>query len=86
MADFYDSEALGNLIKAVQEYKNDLATNYQILSNAANVCDVAMGSDAVSAEHIAKLYEALEYLNKTAQIAEDVAQVLIADKVEADSI
>lgn len=86
MAEYYDSEALGNLIKAVQEYQNDLATNYQILSNAANVCDVAMGSDSVSAKHIANLYSALEYLSKTAQVAEDVAQALIADKIKADDI
>ena len=86
MADYYDSEALGNLIKAVQEYQKDLSEYYQILSNAANVCDIAMGSDAVSAKHIANLYSALEYLSKTAQIAEEVAQALLADKAEADDI
>lgn len=86
MAEYYDSEVMGNLIKAVREYQDDLATNYQILSNAANVCDVAMGSDAVSARHIANLYDALEYLSKTAQVAEDVALALISDKSEADDI
>lgn len=83
MADHTEIESLDILIKAVQEYQTDLATNKQILLNAANVCDAAMGSDAIAQKHIARLKETLEELQKTAQIAADVAAALIEDRRRA---
>lgn len=83
MADHTEIESLDILIKAVQEYQTDLATNKQILLNAANVCDAAMGSDAIAQKHIARLNETLEELQKTAQIAADVAAALIEDRRRA---
>ena len=76
-------DALNTLIQAVNTYQNDLLTNKQILMNAANVCDQAMGSDAIAQKHISLLNSALEELQKTAQLAADVAQALIADKQRA---
>lgn len=83
MAEHTEIESLDILIKAVQEYQTDLATNKQILLNAANVCDAAMGSDAIAQKHIARLNETLEELQKTAQIAADVAAALIEDRRRA---
>ena len=83
MANHTEIESLDILIKAVQDYQNDLQLNRQILVNAANVCDAAMGSDDIAKKHIARLYEALEELKKTAQIAADVAEALIEDKRRA---
>ena len=83
MADYTEIESLDILIKAVQEYQTDLATNKQILLNAANVCDAAMGSDAIAQKQIARLNETLEELQKTAQIAADVAAALIEDRRKA---
>ncbi len=83
MADHTEIESLDILIKAVQEYQTDLATNKQILLNAANVCDAAMGNDAIAQKHIARLNETLEELQKTAQIAADVASALIEDRRRA---
>jgi Na+-transporting NADH:ubiquinone oxidoreductase subunit NqrC len=83
MAQYTEIESLDILIKAVQEYQADLATNKQILLNAANVCDVAMGSDAIAQKHIARLNETLQELQKTAQIASDVAAALIEDRRRA---
>lgn len=76
-------DALNTLIQAVNTYQNDLLTNKQILMNAANVCDQAMGSDAIAQKHISRLNSALEELQKTSQLAADVAQALIADKQRA---
>lgn len=76
-------ESLETLIKAVQTYQDELLTNRQILENAANVCDVAMGSDDIVKKHIGRLNEALEELRKTSQIAEEVAEALIEDKRKA---
>lgn len=76
-------ESLDTLIKAVQTYQEELQTNRQILENAANVCDVAMGSDDIVQKHIARLNEALEELKKTSQIAEDVAEALLEDRRKA---
>lgn len=83
MTEHTEIESLDILIKAVQEYQTDLATNKQILLNAANVCDAAMGSDAIAQKHIARLNETLEELQKTAQIAADVAAALIEDRRRA---
>lgn len=78
-----DIESLETLIKAVQDYQDELLTNRQILENAANVCDIAMGSDDIVKKHIARLNEALEELKKTSQIAEEVTEALLEDKRQA---
>lgn len=83
MANQLEIESLDTLIRAVQKYQDDLEVNRQILVNAANVCDTAMGSDANAQRHIARLYEALEELKKTSQTASDVAEALIEDKRQA---
>jgi len=70
-------ESLRTLLKAVIDYREDLETNKQILLNAANVCDVAMGSDEISQKQIARLYEALEDLDKVSLIAFDVAETVM---------
>ena len=86
MSDYLEIEALDTLIKAVQDYQEKLEVNKKILSNAANVCDQAMGSDAIVKKHIAKLEEAMVELNKTSQIASDVAEALIKDRNLAVSV
>ena len=73
-------ESLDTLIKAVQEYQEELMVDWKILINAANACDAAMGSDDYSKKYIAKLYEALEELQKTAGLTSKVAEALIADR------
>lgn len=83
MANHLEIESLDILIKAVQDYQNELSINQQILVNAANVCDAAMGSDDIVKKHIARLYEALDELKKTSQIAADVAEALIRDRAHA---
>jgi hypothetical protein len=83
MNNHLEIESLDILIKAVQVYQEELATNRQILVNAANVCDAAMGSDDIVKKHLARMNEALEELKKTSQIASDVAEALIEDKRRA---
>lgn len=83
MAGHMEIESLDTLIKAVQTYQTELQTNRQILVNAANVCDAAMGSDDIVKKHIARLNEALGELDKTATLAEEVAEALIEDRRKA---
>ena len=83
MAQILDIDALDALIKAVQDYQVKLDTNRQILANAANVCDQAMGSDAIAKKHIGRLNEALEELKKTSKTAAEVAEQLIEDRRRA---
>lgn len=78
-----DIEALDTLIQAVNIYQNELNTNKQILVNAANVCDAAMGSDEIAQKQIARLNSALVKLEATAQLAAEVAAALISDKQHA---
>lgn len=78
-----DIESLDILIQAVDAYQAELETNRLILTNAANVCDAAMGSDAIAQKHIGRLYETLEELAKTAQIAANVAEALREDRSRA---
>lgn len=79
-------ESLETLIMAVQAYQEELQTNRRILENAANVCDLAMGSDDIVKKHIARLNEALHELKRTSQIAEDVVDALLEDKRKAISV
>ena len=83
MPEQLEIESLDLLIQAVQEYQVELETNKQILMNAANVCDAAMGSDAIAQKHIARLNDTLEELKKTSQIAANVAAALIEDRRRA---
>ena len=78
-----DIEALDKLIKAVEDYKNSLNQNKNILLNAANACEVAMGKEEISKKKIGKLKTALTELNKAAEYVEAVAQDLRADKAKA---
>lgn len=76
-------DSLDTLIKAVETYREDLATNRQMLVNAGDACDMAMGSDDIVKKQLAKLNEALEELDKTAKLAEEVTEELIADRTKA---
>lgn len=73
-------EALERLIQAVQVYQEELIQNKNVLMNAANACDAAMGSDDIVKKHIARLSDALTELDKTSKLAEEVAEALIEDK------
>ena len=85
-SNFYVVESMNSLINAVGEYKQDLLDNYKILIDAANACDVAMGSDALSARHIARLNDALVSLSNAITLTEEVMQQLIQSKHDADEI
>ena len=79
-----DTEALAMLIKSVNNYKDSLNTNRQILINAANVCNATMGNDEISKAHIKRLKKALEKLEKTAELAGEVATLLMIEKQTAE--
>lgn len=79
-------EALETLINAVQKYREELETNKIILVNASNLCDQAMGSDAISQKHIASLDAAIAELEKTSQIVEHVATALKEDLAKAKDV
>ena len=80
---YIDTDAYDTLIQAVNEFREVLVENGIILRNAANVCDQAMGSDAIIQKHITRLNDALSELEKTAQIASNIAAELKAEKVHA---
>lgn len=80
---YYETESMDILINAVQKYQEELQTNKLILQEAADVCDVAMGSDDIVKKHISRLEEALTELDKTSQIVEAVAKALLEDKRHA---
>ncbi len=74
-----DTESLELLIKAVKEYQERIVKHYQVIQNAANLCDQAMGSDAISKKQIAKLNEAANELIKTSEKAKQMAEQLMMD-------
>jgi len=61
---------------AVNEFQNDLANNLKFLENAALVCSAKMKQDAVSQQHVAKLYEAIEGYDKVFTSIENVRSAL----------
>ena len=79
-------ESVVALMNAVAVYCENLDQNKLIMLNAANLCDQAMGSDAISQKHIQALYDALEVLDRTAVIAMEVFEKLKADYDQAMKI
>jgi len=68
------------LIRALETYQEEMRVNCNILTNAADVCDAAMGSDDISRKHIANLDDALVHLKKTIRLAEAMQESLRAEK------
>ncbi len=81
-----DIDSLQLLIKAVTNYQEKIVGHYQMIQNAANLCDQAMGSDAISRKQIEKLNEAANELIKTSEKAKQMAEELIADYKSAQEI
>lgn len=81
-----DVEALQLLIKAVEEYQEKVVKHYQVIQNAANLCDQAMGSDAISKKQINRLNEAANELIATAERAKQMAEKLIEDHKQAQRV
>lgn len=86
MSNHLETNSLQTLIKAVENYREELEVNKKILVNAADVCDSAMGSDDIAKKHIAKLNEALGELDKTSRLAEEVAKTLKEDLRMAQNV
>lgn len=81
-----DMEALQQMIKAVEKYQERIVQHYNVIQNAANLCDQAMGSDAISKKQIAKLYEASQELITTSEKAKHMAEQLILEYKRAEAI
>lgn len=74
---YLELEAFQKMVKALDDYRDELVTQKTILKNAADVCDAAMGSDEIAQKYIQKLDIALEELNKTVGVAENTESVLL---------
>ena len=74
---YLELEAFQKMVKALDDYRDEWVTQKTILKNAADVCDVAMGSDEIAQKYIQKLDIALEELNKTVEVAENTESVLL---------
>ena len=82
-----DTEAIRELIRAVNEYREEIYENRRFLLNAANVCDQAMGSGPISQKKIARLEEALEVLDcATETIIDEAVEILRRDVDELERI
>ena len=81
-----DTEALALLINAVADYHDKLMKHYKVIQNAANLCDQAMGSDALSKKQINKLYETTNELLITSDRAREMAEKLLEEGKKAQDI
>lgn len=81
-----DTEALALLINAVADYHDKLMKHYKVIQNAANLCDQAMGSDALSKKQINKLYETTNELLITSDRAREMVEKLLEEGKKAQDI
>lgn len=81
-----DTEALALLINAVADYHDKLMKHYKVIQNAANLCDQAMGSDALSKKQINKLYETTNELLITSDRAREMAEKLLEERKKVQNI
>ncbi|MCM1540573.1 MAG: hypothetical protein NC121_04865 [Blautia sp.] len=83
---FLEVESLQTLINAVSNYLEELGVSYNFLAEAANVCQMAMGSDEIAMKQINRMYEALEGLRVAALTAQEVAQDMQTSLMQAEAI
>ena len=83
---FLEIESLQTLIGAVNNYLEELGQSYNYLAEAANVCQMAMGSDEIAQIQISRMYEALEGLRVVALTTQEVAEDLQRDLMKAEKI
>jgi|GEM_PF-1181172 len=82
-----NTDAVRDLIKAVNDYREEIYTNKRFLLNAANVCDQVMGSDSISERKIARLNEALLLLDQaTEAIIQEAIELLERDVEDLERI
>ena len=74
---YVELEAFQKMVKALDDYREELTTQKGILKNAANVCDMAMGSDEIAEKAIRKLDIVLEELDETSKVAEETESDLL---------
>ena len=67
---------LVTMLNAFINYKKELTDNFILLQKAAEVCDVAMGSDDLSRRHIADLNESLKDLTKVILLADNAVAAM----------
>lgn len=83
---FLEIESLQTLIDAVNNYLEELGKSYNFLAEAADVCQMAMGSDEIAQIQINRMYEALEGLRVVALTTQEVAEDLQRDLMKAEDI
>lgn len=67
---------LVTMLNAFINYKKEMTDNFILLQKAAEVCDVAMGSDDLSRRHIADLNESLKDLTKVILLADNAVAAM----------
>ena len=81
-----ETQQLEALIAEVNSYQKKLQDNISVLNNAANVCDQAMGSDAICQKYIGQLNDAIKKLQETVNTASDIAKALKSDLAKANDV
>lgn len=81
-----DTESLERMIKALEKYQERIKEHYRVIQNAANVCDQAMGSDAISRKQIETMQEAVGELITTSKTAEAMLEELLLEYQQAKDI
>lgn len=82
-----ETDAIKELIRAIQDYQEGILVQKQFLLNAADACDQAMGSDAISRKKIRRLEECLKILDfATDKIIEESLTILANDLNEIEQI
>lgn len=71
-----DLDALGTLMNAVGQYQDVLREKYEILKNAAEACDQAMGSGLIIRKYLSQYNAGLSELSKTLTLVAEVRQEL----------
>lgn len=71
-----DLDALSTLLREVGQYRDMLSEKYEILRNAAEACDQAMGSGLIIRKYLNQYNAGLAELSKTRAMVAQVHQEL----------
>lgn len=79
-------ESIEQLIKAVENYQEQLRQYCSVLNGAGNICNTVMGNDNISKKYIENLENTVIQLQGLNDMADDIINSLIREKNEAIDI
>ena len=86
MRDLTNYDDYVTILNALKKFQDNLTLDYNVLVNAANVCDTAMGSDEIAKTYILFLGQSLKKLEFAQNLCSDTIKKIDRKRIELERI